>query len=116
MDVSVDGPGYGHFVKDGVPGTVVSGERRIVERRADGVPLRFELDLKDDKGREMHARGKMENNLKWDDIWYVNWGLVSWDIDGEQGWGETQDWFEQDQFRAHQRKVLKEQGRAFPNA
>lgn len=113
MDVSVDGPGYGQMTKDGKTGHVVSGERRVTERRADGVPLRFEYNLKDEHGREMHAVGKMENNLNWDSLWFVHWGLVSWTIDGEEGWGETQDWIDQDQLRAHRRKVLKEQGKAF---
>jgi hypothetical protein len=71
------------------------------------------IDLKDEHGREMHAEGKMENNLNWDDLWFVHWGLVSWDIDGEAGWGETQDWFDVDHLRAHKRNVLK-QGPGFP--
>ena len=35
---SMDRLGYGHFVKDGELGSVVDGEREVVEREADGRP------------------------------------------------------------------------------
>jgi hypothetical protein len=112
LAVSVDVPGYGHFVKDGKIGKLVSGERRVTKRRPDGCPLEFALDLRDEHGREMHATGTMQNTLKWDDLWFVHWGLVKWTIDGEEGWGETQDWLAHDQIRAQQRSFLK-QGSGF---
>lgn len=104
---SRDRPGYGHFIKDGELGTVVAGTRRVVERASDGRPLRFVIDLEDERGRELHAEGRLENCLKWDDLWFVHWGLVSWEIDGEKGWGETQDWFDITLIRPHQRDALK---------
>lgn len=112
MALKVDRAGYGYFIKDGELGVIASAERRVLERRPDGRPLHIVLDLKDERGREMHAEGRTENNMKYDELWFVHWGLVNWTIDNEQGWGETQDWFHQDLIRAHQRAVIKDAGAA----
>jgi hypothetical protein len=105
MTPSVDRPGYGHFIKDGVLGQVVAGERRVVERSADGRPRRVTMRLEDEHGRELHAEAAVQNCLKWHSLWYMQWCLARWEIDGEAGWGECQDWFDIAVIRAHQRQV-----------
>lgn len=106
MARSIDRPGYGHFIKDGVMGRVVTGERQVVERAADGRPLRVTLRLEDEDGRELRAEANVQNCLKWHSLWYMQWCLAGWEIEGEQGWGECQDWFDISVIRAHQRAVL----------
>jgi hypothetical protein len=109
-EVSTDVMGYGQFVKDGVHGIVVDGQRRVVERAKDGRPLRIVYDLKDQDGRTLHAEGKVENWLNYHDLWFLYWGLVDWEIEGQQGWGETQDWMDITVARAHQRQALTGRG------
>jgi hypothetical protein len=113
MPVTPDVPGYGQMIKDGRVTTVVAAERRVTERRPDGCPLKIEIDLRDEEGRQMHAVGRIENVLKYDDLWYVHWCLCRWTIDGEEGWGESQDWLEQDVIRSHQRQASKASGKRF---
>lgn len=104
--VSNDFISYGSFVKDGVVSHVASGERRVVERRADGAPIRIVLDLRGVDGRTFHAEGLVRNCLKYDELWFVHWGLVEWQLEGEHGWGETQDWIPLDVVRRHQRRAM----------
>jgi hypothetical protein len=104
---SIDTPGYGHFVKDGEMGTVVAGEREVVERERDGRPRRVTMRLEDERGRELHAEAAVHNCLKWHSLWHMQWCLAEWTIDGERGWGECQDWFDIEVIRKHQREVLK---------
>jgi hypothetical protein len=105
MARSLDHPGYGHFMKDGELGRVVAGERQVVEREPDGRPRRVTMRLEDERGRELHAEAKVKNCLKWHSLWYMQWCLARWEIDGEQGWGECQDWFDIEVIRAHQREA-----------
>ena len=102
---SIDRPGYGHFIKDGELGQIVDGERRVVERAEDGRPLRVTMRLEDENGRELHAEATVQNCLKWHSLWYMQWCLARWEIDGERGWGECQDWFDISVIRAHQRQA-----------
>jgi hypothetical protein len=48
----------------------------------------------------------VQNCLKWHSIWHMQWCLASWDVDGEPGWGENQDWFDIEVIRAHQRQAF----------
>lgn len=97
---------YGQFVKDGQLSVAVGGERRVTERNPDGSPRRVVIDLVDQDGRDFHADGRVINCLKWNDLWYCHWCLVDWELNGEQGWGETQDWADKTLIRAHQRAQL----------
>jgi len=106
MSPSIDRPGYGHFIKDGVLGRVVGGERQVLERAPDGRPLRVALRLEDENGRELHATARVQNCLKWYSLWHMQWCLAQWEIDGQPGWGECQDWFDISVIRAHQRQAL----------
>jgi hypothetical protein len=63
------------------------------------------MRLEDERGRELHAEAKVKNCLKWHSLWYMQWCLARWEIDGEQGWGECQDWFDIEVIRAHQREA-----------
>ena len=103
---SVDRIGYGHLVKGGKLARIVGGERVVVEREADGRPRRVELRLEDEHGRELHARSRVRNCLKWHSLWHMQWCLAEWEIDGEAGWGENQDWFDIAVIRKHQRTHL----------
>jgi hypothetical protein len=109
-EVSEDVVSYGSFVKDGVVSQVTWGRRQVAQRRADGAPELIVLDLRDADGREFHAEGRVRNCLKYDELWFVHWGLVEWQLDGEHGWGETQDWVPVDVVRRHQRRALGRTG------
>jgi len=104
---SVDQISYGHFIKDGVLGNVTSGTREVIEREVDGRPRMVELNLVDEHGRDMRAVSTVRNCLKWHSIWHMQWCLAEWDIDGETGWGENQDWFDIEVIRKHQRAILE---------
>jgi hypothetical protein len=104
---SVEPPDYGQFTKDGILGRVVGGERRVVERAADGRPQRIVIVLVDEHGRDFHADGRVVNCLKWNDLWFCHWCLVDWTIEGSQAWGESQDWIDKTLLRAHQRTALR---------
>ena len=94
---------YGQMVIDGVLTRPVEGERRVLERGADTRPLVIEIDLLDADGREIHARGQSRNNLRYADLWYMNWASVAWEINGSPGWGESQDVLGFDLVRRHER-------------
>jgi hypothetical protein len=104
---SIDHASYGHFIKDGELGRIVSGEREVTEREPDGRPRRVSIRLQDEHGRELRAHAEVQNCLKWHSIWHMQWCLATWTIDGEDGWGECQDWFDIAVIRAHQRQALR---------
>jgi hypothetical protein len=103
---SIDKPAYGHFIKDGELGMIVDGEREVTEREPDGRPRRVVMRLEDERGRELHAEAEVQNCLQWHSLWHMQWCLAKWTIDGEEGWGECQDWFDIEVIRAHQRAYL----------
>lgn len=98
---------YGQFKLDGEVGRVVGGQRRVTQRNPDGSPKHIEIEMIDERGRTFHADGEVLNCLKWNDLWYCHWCLVDWTLNGEKGWGETQDWADKTLIRAHQRAALK---------
>jgi hypothetical protein len=98
---------YGLMVQDGVQSSPVSAERRVTERAADGRPLAVEVDMEDAEGRTIHAKGWMRNCLKYSDLWFVYWCLVEWEVDGEHGWGESQELASEELLRRHQRRALR---------
>jgi hypothetical protein len=97
---------YGWHVRDGILSRVASGERRVIERGADGRPLRIVIDAQDELGRPLHAEGRLENVLLFSAAWFVFWGLVRWELDGEEAWGHTQDLFRRRHIRNLQRRNL----------
>jgi hypothetical protein len=90
----------GYLMRDGELGEVISGERRVVERRS-GAPLRVALDARDDKGRDLHAEGEVRTALRWLG-WpgrLTFWTLTDWRWDGLAGFGEDQEFFAREQVR-----------------
>ena len=106
---SVDVVSYGHFIKDGVLGNVVGGEREVLDREPDGRPRRVRLRLEDEHGRKLEATSEVRNCLKWHSLWHMQWCLAEWTVDGQTGWGENQDWFDIEVIREHQRSALHSQ-------
>ena len=91
----------GYLMRDGQLGEMVSGERRVIERRS-GAPLRVVLDGRDDRGRFLHAEGEVRSALRWLG-WpgrMTFWTLTDWRWDGVQGYGEDQEFFAREQIRA----------------
>jgi hypothetical protein len=87
---------HGFYVRDGVPGRLVSGTRRVLERHPDGRPVRETLDALDEHGRELHAVGEIVSLLKWHSPYggvMTHWCYESWSFDGHaDAPGELQDW------------------------
>jgi hypothetical protein len=85
----------GWFVKDGVKANLVSGRRQVVERGADGRPLREALEATDELGRTLNATGTIKTLFKWtgynDCLDY--WTLTEWDYDGQRALGEDHEFF-----------------------
>jgi hypothetical protein len=82
----------GWYMEDGKVGHFVSGER-TAERGPDSRVLREVIDAKDEHGREVHIEGTARNHL-----WFTGfpecpwwWSFIDWEINGEKGYGETQD-------------------------
>jgi hypothetical protein len=91
----------GYLVRDGQLGELVSGERRVIERRS-GAPQRVVLDARDDRGRDLHAEGEVRTALRWLG-WpgrMTYWTLTHWQWDGVTGWGEDQEFFAREQVRS----------------
>jgi hypothetical protein len=91
----------GYLLRDGVVGDLVSGERRVLERR-HRAPVRVVLDAEDEHGRTLHAEGSVRTALRWTG-WpgrLAFWTLTDWEWDGLRGWGEDQEFFPLEQIRA----------------
>jgi hypothetical protein len=100
-EAGVDKVVGGYLVRDGQLGELVSGVRRVVERRS-GAPLRVVLDATDDRGRDLHAEGDVRTALRWLG-WpgrMTFWTLTDWHWDGIRGYGEDQEFFAREQVRA----------------
>jgi len=86
--------GAGWYVRDGVKSTLATGTLKVVERGADGRPLRQIIEATDELGRTLHAEGQPRNLLKlsiygnWFD-WYC---LAEWEFDGVKAFGEIEDY------------------------
>jgi hypothetical protein len=90
----------GYLMRDGQLGELVSGVRRVVERRS-GAPLRVVLDASDDRGRDLHAEGQVRTALRWLG-WpgrLTFWTLTDWRWDDVQGFGEDQEFFARERVR-----------------
>lgn len=96
---------YGMMIVDGVLSVPASGHRRVLERAPDGAPLAVQVELVDPEGRTISATGRMRNRLRYVDLWYVDWCLVEWEVNGEHGWGESQDMASVDAVRRRQRNT-----------
>jgi hypothetical protein len=97
---------YGVMIKDGILSVPASGQRRITKRADDGRPLEIEIDLEDAEGRTMHIRGRTTNCLNYVDLWYCDWSLAEWEIDGQTGWGEAQSFSSPDLARRRRQPLM----------
>lgn len=92
----------GWYTRDGVKSGLVSGQRRVTERRSDGCPLRQTIEATDELGRTLRAEGRAVSTLKW--TGYAEWmdwySLAEWEFDGVTAWGELQEYFD---FRMNRR-------------
>jgi hypothetical protein len=86
----------GFYIKDGIEGALVSGERRCVERGSDGRPLRETIEAKDHLGRTLQADGEVVCMVKWPALYgdyMVFWCYEAWSFDGHtDAPGELQDY------------------------
>jgi hypothetical protein len=90
----------GYLVRDGQLAELVSGKRRVLQRRS-GAPQRVILDAEDDRGRTLHAEGDVRTSLRWLG-WpgrLTFWTLTEWTWDDVVGFGEDQEFFAREQVR-----------------
>ena len=89
--------GTGFYLKNGEVATLVSGERRVLERGHDGRPLITTIEATDSLGRTLNAIGRPRNNLNFsnfsESFWF--WALTEWEFDGVSGFGEILDFYSQ---------------------
>jgi hypothetical protein len=92
---TIEAVSAGWYVADGVLAPLVSGERRVVKRGADGRPLVIRLDAVDSRGRGINAEGMIENTLKWTGYGraFSFWSLAHWRWNGNEGYGESLEYF-----------------------
>ena len=91
----------GYLLRDGELGDLVTGQRRVLERRA-GAPVRVVFDAEDDRGRVLHAEGEVRTALRWLG-WpgrMTFWTLTDWRWDDQRAWGEDQEFFAREQVRS----------------
>lgn len=82
----------GFLVRDGEKADLVSGTRRVVERR-DGYPLRVAIEAEDALGRALAAEGACLSRLAYPATpgLFAWMSLTDWSWNGARGFGEDQD-------------------------
>jgi hypothetical protein len=83
----------GWYLRDGVYGNVSEGIVQVDERGPDGRPLSVVTEATDHLGRRLTAHGRTRNNLHWRGYPWLSmwWGQTLWTFDGQQAFGEQQD-------------------------
>ena len=84
---------HGSIVRDGEWSKVASGTRVVTTRHESGHPDQVELDLVDELGRHVQARGRCLNGLGFflnPNLYTVNC-LTEWEFDGVTAFGEDHD-------------------------
>ncbi|MCP4035318.1 MAG: hypothetical protein GY733_00145 [bacterium] len=85
---------HGFLLQDGEWAKLSEGTREVVERSAEGYPLRIHVTGRDTLGRELHAEGVCHNRLGVHlnpNLWTWNC-LTAWQWNGTtEGWGEDHD-------------------------
>jgi hypothetical protein len=104
----------GWYIRDGVRSEFGSGEREVTERGPDGRPLRVRVTGEDELGRVLQADGECVNVLRYPcfTFWLDNWCLTRWTFDGQEAWGEEQDFIQLQQHRRFLRAVRAQAGQS----
>jgi hypothetical protein len=93
---SVDRIASGIYARDGVASPFVSGTRRVIERRSNGVVVSESIEAVDALGRTLKAQGRLKSVLRWPGTYgdlMSFWGYEEWTFDGHtQAPGELQEW------------------------
>ena len=94
----------GFLWRDGDAAELVSGTRRI-ERAEDGAPERVVIHAQDSLGRQLDAVGTCINAMGFlATPWMFTWNcLTRWEFSGVRGWGEVQDTWHLEKYRAFAR-------------
>jgi hypothetical protein len=96
---------YGFLLRDGRTAGLTGGRRTVVRSRKHGWVVRVLIDATDAAGRELHAAGEVMSRIVINRHTFIDInGLVSWDIDGDAGWGEDQDMWPVHTFAAYRRR------------
>jgi hypothetical protein len=76
-----------------VYGNLSEGVVRVDERGPDGRPLSVVTEATDNLGRRLSAYGRMRNHLHWRGYPWLSmwWAQTEWSFDGQQAFGEQQD-------------------------
>jgi hypothetical protein len=94
---------FGYLWRDGTAAALVTGTRTV--EREGPYPSFVRIDAVDALGREVHAVGRSVSRLSFTAVPYLFvWvSLVRWDLDGVVAWGEDQDVWHVDRYRAFAR-------------
>jgi hypothetical protein len=94
----------GFLWREGTAAELVSGTRRI-ERGEGGAPTSIVIGAEDALGRRLEAVGRCVNGMAFlATPWMFTWNcLTRWEFSGVVGWGELQDTWHLERFRAFRR-------------
>ncbi|MDX2277897.1 MAG: hypothetical protein NW206_20800 [Hyphomonadaceae bacterium] len=99
VDGVVDPIVAGWYLRDGELAALKEG-RRSVSRAPDGRVQTVRIEAVDAMGRPLLAEGRTVNWFRWTGLPVFNYFcLTDWNLNGEQAWGEVQDFFPIPQFR-----------------
>jgi hypothetical protein len=101
----------GYRLRDGEVTSLVRG-RRIVERSARGHPTHVRVEAEDDKGRPFVARGHVLSRMGFRTHHGIfHWlSYTEWRFDDCVGWGEDEDLWHPDLWRAYYRRHVLSAG------
>ena len=90
---------YGFLRRDGRVVALAAGQRRVDRDPTNGHVKRVTIAATDAEGRSLHAIGEPVSRIIINRHSFIDInGLVQWEIDGSEGWGEDQDMWPVHQF------------------
>lgn len=97
----------GWYLRDGKLAALKEGTRSV-SRMRDGRVLQVRVEGVDELARPLVAEGRCVNWFRWTGIPVFNYfSLTDWNLDGEQAWGEVQDFFPLQQFQRFARSRMQ---------
>jgi hypothetical protein len=104
-DLPGDQAQWGYYWRDGEAAALVSGTRTIERDPSSPWPTSVVIEATDALGREVHAVGECMNRISYTNVPYMFvWvSLVRWEFDGGIAWGEDQDAWHVEKYRAFAR-------------